>query len=536
MTTKDDLGVSQLVMRSNDEHGYMSRAIAELTLNAEEMLELDFAHPSSVLALSEDIAAARIHYTSARGLLSEASSQRFNWFKSKQGPTQDALEYLVQIKEVGFEADIGKLTGEENLIFRFLSSIHDIDLKEKLFALQNPTLADIANATSIHIATFDCARMGDDPHGSVRAVRERMPVDSPKTRAMGSPPPTSTCALCGHAFHYGDTCPALHKVFKFKLSGSLPLETFSNLELPDADLVFIVDLTNDKYKDLLVITLRAQGRNRENQLFEQSEKQPNERQFLNAYHARQVTQHWGRHYEMITAKIPRTGVATQFQLNPQDIKIVAKLVDKLSKDSDFSGTITANLKAFGLPLWKAFSFPVNVDFSTLIQVPWSSLPPACLEWTNRTPDNFWPEKKVILKMKKAGVALTPMCSPKDGKLSLDFGTAFSHEELLKTIPKFKVILIFLKDFLFKHKKIIKSNLLVQAMFWVMESHACGKPLENIFKNQDLKIAQPTKPNPCLGMGEFAIECLAFLKLALVEKKLPSYFLPRAAPKRSRGLR
>eukprot|EP00095_Tigriopus_kingsejongensis_P004111 maker-scaffold122_size333723-snap-gene-0.22 protein:Tk04111 transcript:maker-scaffold122_size333723-snap-gene-0.22-mRNA-1 annotation:"hypothetical protein EMIHUDRAFT_315231" len=75
MTTKDDLGVSQLVMRSNDEHGYMSRAIAELTLNAEEMLELDFAHPSSVLALSEDIAAARIHYTSARGLLSEASSQ-----------------------------------------------------------------------------------------------------------------------------------------------------------------------------------------------------------------------------------------------------------------------------------------------------------------------------------------------------------------------------------------------------------------------------------------------------------------------------
>eukprot|EP00095_Tigriopus_kingsejongensis_P005672 snap_masked-scaffold377_size191454-processed-gene-0.8 protein:Tk05672 transcript:snap_masked-scaffold377_size191454-processed-gene-0.8-mRNA-1 annotation:"PREDICTED: uncharacterized protein K02A2.6-like" len=226
----------------------VSRALAELTLNAEEMLEVDFAHPSSVLALSEDIAAARIHYTSARSLLSEASSQvmsdkhrkavedktakigrdwrtaqrlftralplvpagerrpaqikvqsafkpdiltkdsspvvfrqwisafelyyetsniatmrpcaqkeflytcldaklksqvrdaindstpvfgntscmsvlellfarekplyvrRFNWFKSKQGPTQDALEYLVQIKEDGFEADVGGLT------------------------------------------------------------------------------------------------------------------------------------------------------------------------------------------------------------------------------------------------------------------------------------------------------------------------------------------------------------------------------------------------------------------------------------------
>eukprot|EP00095_Tigriopus_kingsejongensis_P000492 snap_masked-scaffold233_size243130-processed-gene-1.17 protein:Tk00492 transcript:snap_masked-scaffold233_size243130-processed-gene-1.17-mRNA-1 annotation:"PREDICTED: uncharacterized protein LOC100902024" len=145
MTTKDDLGVSQLVMRSNDEHGYMSRAIAELTLNAEEMLELDFAHPSSVLALSEDIAAARIHYTSARGLLSEASSQ-----------------------EVGFEADVGGLTGEENYMymFRFLSSIHDIELKEKLFALKDPTLADIAEAISIHTAAFDCARMPKETNPS----------------------------------------------------------------------------------------------------------------------------------------------------------------------------------------------------------------------------------------------------------------------------------------------------------------------------------------------------------------------------------
>eukprot|EP00095_Tigriopus_kingsejongensis_P010246 maker-scaffold1969_size23727-snap-gene-0.6 protein:Tk10246 transcript:maker-scaffold1969_size23727-snap-gene-0.6-mRNA-1 annotation:"spore germination protein" len=103
--------------------------------------------------------------------------RRVNWFKSNQGPTQDPLHYLVQIKEAGLEAGVGEMSGEENYKFWFLSGLHDVDLKEKLFALKGATLADIVEATSIHVSAFNCAQACADPGTFIRAVTENEPVD-----------------------------------------------------------------------------------------------------------------------------------------------------------------------------------------------------------------------------------------------------------------------------------------------------------------------------------------------------------------------
>jgi hypothetical protein len=133
-----------------------------------------------------------------------------DYFRYLQATGQSFADYVAKLRQKGNEADLADLSVDELYVFRILSGISDMKLKEKLLELKSPSLAAlVAEATDFEVARRNLKACGNEAAARVSRQEERQGGAGRARSKSRAPYVGPKCPECGNREHEGDRpCPA----------------------------------------------------------------------------------------------------------------------------------------------------------------------------------------------------------------------------------------------------------------------------------------------------------------------------------------
>ena len=146
-------------------------------------------------------------------------SRRLEFFRYSRGQNQSPSNFVANLTLLGYEADLGKLSQDEIMVFRILTGVKDEQLLTKLLELKEPTFVNVKlkitnyESTKASKATFkDASR--PSYAAAVNQVSSAAHGARPKTQTQGQPKSggltphdlKNKCGACGSPKHRKKDC------------------------------------------------------------------------------------------------------------------------------------------------------------------------------------------------------------------------------------------------------------------------------------------------------------------------------------------
>lgn len=138
-------------------------------------------------------------------------NRRLDFFRIQQANGQMFTDFMLKLKQKGEEADLGQLGVEQLYIFRYITGVTDVKLRERFLKLQNPSLEDLKREARTYEVGTQAAKAMDRNSARIAKIDNKFNKsgqrrESNKSKNRKPERFKGMCHRCGSKEHMANSC------------------------------------------------------------------------------------------------------------------------------------------------------------------------------------------------------------------------------------------------------------------------------------------------------------------------------------------